>query len=161
MVGTKWCTACKRRHPICVFGRDASRGDGLSVSCLASRRSGKPLGWHGSPNVNQMTGRPGPTPIPARDGDKKQARRRVNVLVRSGRLPHPNAIACADCGHTWKHGERRHDYDHHLGYDAEHHLDVEPVCTLCHRRRADDRGELNQERDALGRYRKGGVGSNG
>lgn len=26
----------------------------------------------------------------------------------------------------------RHEYDHHQGYGAEHHLDVEPVCTFCH-----------------------------
>lgn len=32
-------------------------------------------------------------------------------------------------------GERRHEYDHHRGYAAAHHLDVEPVCTLCHVKR--------------------------
>lgn len=67
------------------------------------------------------------------DGDAKQARRRVNVLVRTGRLAHPNDSPCADCGHIWTAGERRHEYDHHRGYGAEHHLDVETVCTACHR----------------------------
>ncbi len=60
----------------------------------------------------------GPAPSPPRDGDKAQARHRVNVLVRTGRLAHPNALACADCGHIWKQGERRHEYDHYLGYAA-------------------------------------------
>lgn len=82
--------------------------------------------------VNAETGRPGPAPMPARDGDKVQARQRVNVEVRAGRRPHPNELPCADCGHVWEIGERRHEYDHHLGYAAEHHLDVEPVCTTCH-----------------------------
>lgn len=77
----------------------------------------------------------GPPPSPPRDGDKKQARQRVNVLVRTGRLAHPNTLACVDCGHVWSDGERRHEYDHHKGYEAEHHYDVEPVCTTCHAKR--------------------------
>jgi hypothetical protein len=84
------------------------------------------------PRVNPLTGRSGPAPRPPRDGDRKQARQRVNVEVRTGYRPHPNNLPCADCGHIWQPGERRHEYDHHLGYDAEHHLDVEPVCTICH-----------------------------
>lgn len=82
--------------------------------------------------VNRLTGRPGPAPKPPRDGDKEQARQRVNMDVRFGRRPHPNALPCVDCGHVWAEGERRHEYDHHRGYAAEHHLDVEAVCTTCH-----------------------------
>lgn len=81
---------------------------------------------------NPITGRPGPAPNPPRDGDKKQARQRINVEVTNGVRPHPNTFPCADCNHVWKKGERRHEYDHHLGYAAEHHYDVEPVCTTCH-----------------------------
>ncbi len=77
----------------------------------------------------------GPAPQPPRDGDKAQARQRVNVEVRTGRRPHPNDLPCVDCGHVWAPGERRHEYDHHLGYAAEYHYDVEPVCTRCHSRR--------------------------
>lgn len=77
----------------------------------------------------------GPAPQAPRDGDKKQARQRINVLVRTGRMPHPNTLPCVDCGHVWTAGERRHEYDHHKGYAAEHHYDVEPVCTLCHAKR--------------------------
>lgn len=82
--------------------------------------------------VNPQTGLPGPAPLPPRSGDKKQARCRINVEVRNGRRPRPNTLPCTDCGHIWSQGERRHEYDHHLGYGAEHHYDVEPVCTLCH-----------------------------
>lgn len=85
--------------------------------------------------INPETGRSGPAPKAPRAGDKVQARQRVNVEVRTGRRPHPNTLPCADCGHIWKPGERRHEYDHHKGYAAEHHLDVEPVCTKCHARR--------------------------
>lgn len=82
--------------------------------------------------VNKLTGKPGPAPKLPCDGDRKQARQRVNVEVRCGRRPHPNELPCVDCGHVWAIGERRHEYDHHLGYAAEHHLDVQPVCTICH-----------------------------
>lgn len=91
--------------------------------------------------LNPVTGRPGPAPMAPRDGDKKQARQRINVEVRTGRRPHPNTVACVDCGHVWKTGERRHEYDHHLGYSAAHHYDVEAVCTRCQRRRSMKRGE--------------------
>lgn len=65
-------------------------------------------------NINPLTGRPGSSPKLPIDGDKKQARRRINVEVRTGRRPHPNTIPCVDCGHIWKMGERRHEYDHYL-----------------------------------------------
>lgn len=102
--------------------------------------------------LNPATGRPGPAPSPPRDGDRLQARQRINVEVRTGRRPHPNTLACVDCGHVWTEGERRHEYDHHKGYAAKHHYEVEPVCTLCHRRRVSERGELVQTRGADGRY---------
>ena len=89
--------------------------------------------------------RHGPAPHPPRDGDKIQARQRINVLVRTGKIPHPNSLPCSDCGHIHRDGERRHEYDHHLGYAAEHHYDVEPVCTICHSKRSFDRGELTNE----------------
>jgi len=85
--------------------------------------------------------RRGPAPNPPRDGDKVQARQRINVEVRTGRRPHPNTLPCTDCRHVWIPGERRHEYDHHLGYAAVHHGDVEPVCTKCQRHRSIERGE--------------------
>lgn len=77
----------------------------------------------------------GPKPNPARDGDKVQARARVNTQVQHGLRPHPNTLPCVDCGHVWTPGGRRHEYDHHQGYAAEHHEDVEPVCVRCHKKR--------------------------
>lgn len=38
-------------------------------------------------------------------------------------------------------GERRHEYDHFRGYDADHQLDVESACTSCHGARRKARGE--------------------
>lgn len=88
---------------------------------------------HMQRGINPLTGRPGPAPKPAEDGNKKQARQRVNVEVRTGYRANPNTLPCTDCGHFGP--NRRHEYDHYLGYDAKHHLDVQPVCTICHAKR--------------------------
>ena len=130
----KWCTACKATHDRDAFGLDASRGDGLAARCLASRR----VTIKKKRTVFKRHGRL----VPARDGDKKQARRRVNYLVEQGRFPSPNALPCTDCGHLAD--DRRHEYDHHLGYAAEHHENVEAVCSVCHRWRAIERGEWSR-----------------
>ena len=92
--------------------------------------------------ISWTDAKPGPRPFAPRDGDKEQARQRINVEVRTGYRPHPNTLPCVDCGHEWSDGEPRHEYDHHLGYEAEHHYDVEPVCTICHTRR--DSAKANQ-----------------
>jgi len=125
--GLKWCTGCREWHERAAFFTDRSRSDGLAASCAVAMRARY---------KSRATGAPmGPPPSPARDGDVEQARQRVNVLVRTRRLPRPNDLPCTDCGHIWSEGERRHEYDHHLGYAAEHHLSVEAVCTTCHHAR--------------------------
>lgn len=68
---------------------------------------------------------------------KVLARQRANVAVRTGQLPRPNTLPCADCGHIWRPGERRHEYDHHQGYEPEHHLHVQALCSTCHARRGE------------------------
>jgi len=47
-------------------------------------------------------------------------------------MPHPNTLPCSDCGHIHADGERRHEYDHHRGYEGDAKFDVEAVCTTCH-----------------------------
>jgi hypothetical protein len=93
--------------------------------------------------------RSGPMPVPARDGDKRQARKRVNQMVLCGRLPRPNDVPCFDCGHRFN-GTMRHEYDHFLGYAAHHHLAVQVVCSRCHHRRAEERGETPKVRRVVG-----------
>ncbi len=46
--------------------------------------------------------------------------------------PHPSTRPCADCGHVWFAGERRHEYIEH---DAERPDDVTVLCVLCRRQR--------------------------
>ena len=64
----------------------------------------------------------------------------VHYAVKYGRLPDPNGVPCADCGHLSD--ERRHEYDHHEGYAADKHLAVQAVCASCHARRGWARGEI-------------------
>jgi hypothetical protein len=47
-------------------------------------------------------------------------------------MPRPESLPCSDCGHTGE--DRRHEYHHHKGYAAAHHLDVVVLCSLCHGR---------------------------
>lgn len=110
--GEKWCTGCKAWHRRGDFPRDRSRSDGLKAKCLVAD--------HGTPRA-------------ARDPLREAARRAVAYAVRTGRLAHAGDVPCTDCGHF--NGDRRHEYDHFLGYEPEHHLSVEPVCTTCHAER--------------------------
>lgn len=63
---------------------------------------------------------------------KQAARQVVHWEVRAGLRPHANVVPCSQCGHLWKPGERRHEWDHHLGYDRENWFAVVVVCTVCH-----------------------------
>jgi hypothetical protein len=107
--GQKWCTGCKAWHSADAFPRDRSRPDGLHAWCQASRR-GRPFG--------------------PRDPERKRARNAVTHAVRSGRMSKASLLPCTDCGHSGT--DRRHEYDHYLGYAPEHQLSVEAVCTTCH-----------------------------
>jgi len=132
--GEKWCTGCKAWHQRDAFASDASRTDGLAARCREFvNRKGR------SDYVAKERPALGRRRVEARDGDEKQARHRVNYLVDAGLLPRPNTLPCTDCGHVWQPGERRHEYDHHLGYAPEHHEQVEAVCTTCHHAREDSR----------------------
>jgi hypothetical protein len=66
------------------------------------------------------------------EAQKEAARQFVNIEVNLGLRPDPNDLPCADCGHIWMEGERRHDYHHFCGYSREHAFSVIPLCTRCH-----------------------------
>lgn len=63
---------------------------------------------------------------------KRKARQRVNSEVKAGRMQRPNDLPCVDCGHLFETDGKRHEYDHHLGYEPEHWLDVVARCAKCH-----------------------------
>ena len=68
-----------------------------------------------------------------RDQVKERARGCVNARVRRGSIPNPNDLPCMDCGHIGP--NRRHEYDHFLGYTGPAKTQVEAVCSKCHRKR--------------------------
>jgi hypothetical protein len=134
--GLKWCTGCKEWHPVEQFNADRSRGDSRAVRCAMSDQSRDRRSYFR--REKEPKPRRGIRIISARDGDKRQARSRVNILVRSGIIAAPGTLPCLDCGDV----RQRHTYDHHLGYAAEHHEHVQPVCYQCHALRSVQRGEV-------------------
>lgn len=94
---------------------------------------------------------PGARRVAARDGDVRQANDRVHTLIRRGFLPHPKTLPCTDCGQVWMPGLSRHEYDHYLGYAAEHHETVQPVCSKCHHAREKARGRCRQQEKPFSR----------
>lgn len=135
-VGIPYCWRCKALHSRSAFNVDMSREDGLDPACRDSRSRNNRDRYQPRPRMSKL----GQLFAETRSGDKKQARARVNHHVDVGLLPDPNSLPCTDCGHVHVEGERRHEYDHHLGYAAEHQLSVQAVCTTCHRKRERDRG---------------------
>lgn len=108
---------------------DRSRASGVSFVCRPCKNAAARAAY--TPRPQQRRGWIEPT----RDGDKKQARRRINYLVDQGRIPHPNDLPCMDCADEVFIGNYRHEYDHALGYDGENQLYVEAVCSKCHHNR--------------------------
>jgi hypothetical protein len=132
--GFLYCWRCQDWHKADEFGKDASRSTGRDASCRRSRSAAARKGYQPRPRPE-----PGRHFVAPRDGDRLQARRRVNYLVDAGLIPAPNSVPCADCGHPQGDEARRHEYDHHLGYAAEHHEDVQAVCSKCHHAREESR----------------------
>ncbi len=130
-LGEKHCTSCKEWHPAELFGRDGSRKDGLAAACRDSRKRSAPA----RRIPIEMQKHKGPRASSPRSGDKRQARRRINVLVRTGKLARPSTLPCFDCGHICGSDKRRHEYDHYRGYEAQFHYDVQAVCSRCHHTR--------------------------
>lgn len=130
----QWCTNCKAWHHFSEFGIDNSRGNGLTSSCKKSKNKKQRTKY--APKPRPAKGR---SFVPARDNDKKQARRRINHFVECGLIPRPNDIPCVDCGHVYEKGGMRHEYDHYKGYAAQHHEDVEALCASCHVKRECER----------------------
>ena len=130
--GLKWCTFCQKWHSEEKFHTDHSRYDNLTQSCGESRnrRERENYDEKGFPKD------PGPDRIKRRDGDKIQARRRINHDVEQSLRPHPDDLHCSYCGHKGE--NKRHEYHHHMGYRSEHHYDVIPLCSSCHREEHDN-----------------------
>ena len=138
--GMKWCTDCESFVDQDYFYDTSSRGRARkhsyckSCSRIRSKRAND-LRLSTSEEFSKRETFP-------RDGDKKQARYRVNREVHKGNLPHAQTVACIDCGHVGS--DKKHHYDHYLGYAGINHLAVECVCVSCHQKRERQRNQQPQ-----------------
>jgi len=55
-------------------------------------------------------------------------------MSESFQRPHPNTLKCADCGHIWFEGERRHQYVDAVG-EVTVEDDADAICILCRQKR--------------------------
>lgn len=143
--GLKRCVGCREWKPEASFGSDSTRGDGRDATCRVCRSARGVATYEPRPRPK------GRRYVAPRSGDALQARGRVNHLVRVRILADPNDVPCKDCGHRVGDGIR-HEYDHFLGYAAEHHEHVQAVCAPCHHAREARRGGARRERGARGRF---------
>ena len=127
--GLHRCTTCKQWKPSSLFNNDASRHNGLVPSCRDCQR----MRSRSKYVISERTIQKGRRFVEARSGDRLQARRRVNYLVEQGLLANPNTLPCYDCNHIGN--EKRHEYDHYMGYGQEHQECVQVVCVSCHKKR--------------------------
>lgn len=153
--GEKHCRRCRKWKTHDCYGKDSTRYDGLAAICIVCRSEDAKGRRVPKPRVSKL----GQRFTPIRPQDKKQARYRVNHLVKIGRLANPNLLPCFDCGHTGS--DKRHEYDHFEGYSAEKQECVQVACSTCHAKRARDRGEIVQTKDRIGRFTKKGGSANG
>ena len=117
--GLKKCTICKDWKDIDLFSTDRSRVDGKASRCNdCSKTLWRLKSMHSNKRVER------------RDGDKAQAKARINQDVSQGLRPNPNDLFCSLCGH--KGNDLRHEYHHVCGYGKNHHYDVLPLCSKCH-----------------------------
>lgn len=129
--GLHRCGKCCEWKSAEALGSDSSRVDGVARTCLDCRGSRARAKYVRRTRVSKL----GAFFVAGRDGDRDQARARVFHQVETGLRCSANALPCTDCGREWQEGGPRHEYDHYLGYDAAHHLDVQPVCVPCHAKR--------------------------
>lgn len=122
--GMKYCYACKDWHPIADFGVDLSRGDRLTAICKAAKSR--------TPRKGRVQPR-----------EQIRAHRLIQNRVHRGTLPPPGDLPCSDCGHGGS--DRRHEYDHYLGYGPGRNDKVQVVCSLCHAQRHKERRQHGRE----------------
>jgi hypothetical protein len=70
---------------------------------------------------------------------KMRARDAVYRAIKRGVLAVVTTLNCYDCG------EPARWYDHYLGYEPQHWLDVQPTCHDCDGKRRASRGEAHNK----------------
>lgn len=131
---TKRCSTCRIDLPRANFSRMAAAKDGLCSRCKDCNAVYQRSWRRKQPDLKERTRRSLKAYV-ARNPDRTAARRAVKYRVRTQQMPPAVTLPCVDCAAP------AHHYDHHLGYDKAHQLDVQPVCRRCHGLRSRARGE--------------------
>jgi hypothetical protein len=129
------CSSCSETKPLESFALDKTHANGRTSVCRDCRNAKQRAKYVRKPACSRR----GVLLAQTRNGDKKQARRRINHLVETGQLPRPEDLGCMDCGDAQGFNAARHEYDHARGYDGANQLYVEPVCSVCHHHREEAR----------------------
>ncbi len=140
--GLKKCSYCKGWIDKKLFNKDVTRYDKLSTICRECQKIRYKDKYISKPRPAK-----GRRFVLPRENDKKQARARINYLIEAGLLDNPNNVKCVDCGHLSKIDNRRHEYDHYLGYGDKQHEIVEVVCSKCHHEREKEKYDLITHQD--------------
>ena len=149
---TKKCSHCKQIKPLITeFGKNRSREDGHRHACKICDRSysakyrqskhGKSVrknyaqsekGQHVTCAAKVRFRKKHPNKAHEyiqvyrdRNPEKAKAHSAVYCALKTGKLPRPDSLKCTHCP------EQARDYHHH-SYAPKHHLDVIPLCKMCH-----------------------------
>jgi hypothetical protein len=58
--------------------------------------------------------------------EQVRARKAIKIAIAAKKIQRPSGYKCRFCFSIAEH------FHHHLGYEKEHRLDVQPVCVKCH-----------------------------
>ena len=125
--GLKRCSACHQwKMAKDDFARNPAMRDGRANACKECSNH-----WHRRHYTPAPPRSKGKFRSAPRDGDSGQAKHRVNYRVDIGLLPPADSLPCSRCGHIGS--DKKHNYHHDQGYQANHHLSVIVLCVGCHR----------------------------
>lgn len=116
MKNEKRCPRCERVLPRDEFYRSQAAKDGCTSYCRVCCKV-----YHYPEHARRRC-----KSYRRRYPERGKATSVLNRAVERGELPPPRSRMCAGCGRP------AFDYHHHLGYEPEHCLDVQPLCRHCH-----------------------------
>lgn len=146
----KVCSKCLQPKELTEFNRDARQKDGHRPDCKQCRRE-KQAQYRNQPDFkerNRINGlefrrRDRAKPVEERSFRKHSATTRnewrhrnpgsasahnaVYLAVQEGTIRPVTDFFCVHCG------QPAQEYHHHLGYERQNWLNVEPVCQSCHK----------------------------
>ena len=132
---TKYCHGCETEKSVEEFSKDRTKKDGLCNRCKACRavymhkyqaNHKVEKAAYGRAHLPQNNARVKAYQL--RYPIRHKARQAASYAIASGRLIRPGHCENPTCGTKCK-----PEAHHYLGYEKEHWLDVEFLCSECHK----------------------------